>query len=100
MALYYPEAPCAICGEAIGADARNILGFDFIEIPQRDFQHFGDGLTHMPSLSCFELRDHFIEVWNRALGEYYLDKQLLIHGDGRVTYSARETWRMLHCPAV
>jgi hypothetical protein len=100
MALYYPEAPCAVCGEAIGADERNILGFDFIEIPQREFQHFGDGLAHISCLSSWERRDEFIQAWNRALGEYYVGKQLRVDGDGRVDYTDSETWHIQHSLAV
>lgn len=100
MALYYPEAPCSVCGHAIGTDMSNIIGFNFIEIPQRDFQHFADGLAHISCLSSWERRDEFIEAWNRALSEYYVGKELRIDGDGRVTYTDSKTWHVQHSPAV
>jgi len=100
MALNYPTAPCAVSGQPIGTDENNILCFDFIEIPERDFQHFGDGLAHISCLSTWERRDEFIEAWNRALAEYYVGKQLCIDGDGRVTYTDSTTWRIQHSPAV
>jgi hypothetical protein len=100
MALYYPEAPCAVCGQAIGTDMRNILGFDFIEISQRDFHHFSDGLAHVSCLSTWERRDEFIRVWNQALGEYYTGKQLRIAGDGHVTYTDSNNWHLRHSPSV
>jgi hypothetical protein len=100
MALYYPKAPCAVCAQAIDTDQSNILGFDFIEIPQRDFQHFGDGFAHISYLSNWERRDEFIEAWNRALSEYYAGKELRIDGDGRVAYNDSKTWHIQHSPAV
>ena len=100
MPIYYPTAPCAVCGEPIGTDKSNILGFDFIEIPVRAFQHFGDGLAHVSCLSEWERRDEFIDAWNRELREYYLGKQLRVGADGRVAYTDPATWRVQHSPAV
>jgi hypothetical protein len=100
MAIVYPETPCSVCGQAIGTDKSNILGFDFIEIPHRDFQHFADGLAHVSCLSSWNRRDEFIPAWNRALSEYYTGKQLFIDADGRVTYTNHEAWRIQHSQAV
>src|SRR4030095_6510780 len=94
MAIYYPEAPCAVCGQSIGTEKSNILAFDFIEIPERDFQHFGDGLAHISCVSSWERRDEFIEAWNRALSEYYVGKELRIDGNGRVAYTDSDNWHI------
>src|SRR5262245_58582197 len=100
MPIYYPEAPCAVCGQPIGTDESNILGFDFIEISHKDFQHFGDGLAHISCVSSWKRRDEFIEAWNHGWGEYYVGKELRIDGDGRVTYTDSASWHIQHSPAV
>ena len=100
MALCYPTLPCAVCGQPIGTDESNILGFNCIDIPERDFQHFADGLAHISCLSSWDRRDEFMEAWNRALGEYYAGKRLYRGADGRVTYTDSATWVIQRSPAV
>jgi hypothetical protein len=100
MPLYYPTAACAICGQPVGTNKDDVIGFDFIEVPQADFQSFADGLAHVSCLSVWQRRDEFIAAWNRALSEYYTGKELRIDRGGRVTYTDDSTWRILHSEAV
>jgi hypothetical protein len=100
MPLYYPTSGCALCGKPIGTNPDDIIGFDFIEIPEHDFQRFADCLAHVSCLSAWQRRDEFIAAWNQALSEYYTGKTLYVAGDGRVRYTDASTWRIQHSPTV
>jgi hypothetical protein len=101
MPLFGSTTPCAVCGDPIGSDHNNILGFDFIteQVPL-DFLRFGDAVAHVSCLSRWERRDEFIEAWNRALSEYFAGKALRIGANHRVEYTDSAGWRIQHSPAV
>jgi hypothetical protein len=100
MPLFYSSSPCAICAKPIGSNRDDIIGFDFIEIAEPDFQRFADCFAHVSCLSAWQRRDEFIATWNEALSEYYQGKKLFINEDGRVRYTEPGTWRIEHSPAV
>ncbi len=100
MPLYYPTSGCALCGKPLGTNKDDIIGFDFIEIAEADFQRFADCLSHVSCLSAWRRRDEFIGAWNHALSEYYTGKTLYVAEDGRVRYTDASTWRIEHSPAV
>lgn len=100
MPLFYSSSPCAICAKPIGSNRDDIIGFDFIEIAEPDFQGFADCFAHVSCLSAWQRRDEFIAAWNEALSEYYKGKKLFIDEDGRVRYTEASTWRIEHSPAV
>ena len=100
MPLFYSTSTCAICGKPIGSNTDEIIGFDFIEIPEPDFQAFADCFAHVSCLSAWQRRDEFIAAWNETLSEYYKGKTLFIDENGRVRYTEPSTWRIEHSPAV
>ena len=100
MPIYFPDSGCVICGKPVGNNPNEIIGFDFIEVPQPEFRRFGDTVAHVSCLSAWERRDEFIAVWNQALSEHFAGKALVVDTNGRVDYTDPRTWRVQPSPAV
>ena len=67
MALVYPDMNCPFCGDRLGENESNIIGFTFLDIRDRDFEYLDDSACHRSCLSQWDKRDDFITFWNQQM---------------------------------
>jgi hypothetical protein len=93
--MIFNASHCWFCGKPLGKDPNNLIIFDFIEFldpAPPEFERVGDTVVHASCLSLWDRRDEFIEVWNRALKEYFAGKQLYVDAAGNVRYTPASKW--------
>ncbi|OVE75339.1 hypothetical protein BVX97_04970 [bacterium E08(2017)] len=88
MALVHPDMNCPFCGDRLGDDQSNIIGFTFLDIRHRDFECLDDSACHRSCLSQWEKRDDFITFWNQQLRASlgFDAQQLFVDQSGLVDY--------------
>jgi len=92
--MYDPETSCYFCDKPLGDLDDDLIGFDYLhkEITGEKLYGFGDTVVHRSCMSNWDKVDLFIEMWNKALSEYFLNKQLIKNKNGMIDYNQSEYW--------